>query len=164
MNLPISRSMLAALLLSAVMAVIAVLMPEPLPAPDDSLLANPRSGPAPEVGRQARGRQLQSPPLALLQRQGFMVPPPPPPPVLSLPTPVLVPLRPPVPEPGFRYVGRMVQDGSVQVFLAQGDDVDVVRVGELVGSSWRIEAVDESGVELRYLPLNETRRLALSNN
>lgn len=167
MRLIVSKPLLAGLLLTSVLTVIALLKPEPAVSADDLLLtARERASPSPELAGTALPWVRSPRPLAQesLAARGFVIAPPPPPkaPVVA-PLPVAPP-RPVAPMPTFSYVGRMYRDGQVFVFLAHGEDVDVVAQGGDVDHNWRVERVGDDGVELRYLPLNETRQLAISNN
>lgn len=173
----VSRPVLAGLLLTLVLTVIALLQPDSeansaqQAASAELVAERPASATADEAGNTAERkeatswqRQLTLPKAAVLQ-QGFAPPPPPAPivaPVAPLPPPA--PVKPVAPTPAFRYIGRLVRDNHVYVFLANADDVEVVAVGDTVDSNWRVEQVGESNVELRYLPLNETRQLAMSKN
>src|SRR5215213_8208327 len=54
---------------------------------------------------------------------------PPPPKVVARPGPAPVPMAPPVP---YRFVGRMLQDGQLSVFLANGDSVITAKQGDTI--------------------------------
>lgn len=93
---------------------------------------------------------------------GLAPPPSPPPPPRQPPLVVAPPPRPVAPAIGFSYLGRMVQDEKTYVFLGSGTEVEVVPIGGTTDSNWRIEGFSATGLELRYLPLDEIRQLALS--
>lgn len=168
MSLPISRQLLAGLLAAMVLSVIALLKPdiEPQAASEDVLLAVRHNVRASSQHESATPwlREPQSPHIASLN-QGFAPPPPPPPPpvIQQVMVPVVIP-RPVAPNPSFTYLGRMMRDDQVYVFLGRGDDVEVVAIGDAVDGSWRIESVSDTDVKLRYLPLNELRQLAMSDH
>jgi hypothetical protein len=65
-------------------------------------------------------------------------PPPPPPP-------------PPVP---FAYIGRLAEGGQTTVFLAQGERNLVVRAGDVIDNTYKIEEIGQSALVLTYLPQN----------
>lgn len=165
MKIPVSKPLLAGLLASAVLSVIAVLKPET----DAVAVADVAQAAERHQSHAAPAKTSATPWLrALLPQQtaslnqGFVPPPPPPPPPqIFLPPPP--PPKPVAPNPAFTYLGRMMRDEKVYVFLGHGEDVDVVAVGDAVDSSWRIDGVSDTGVELRYLPLNEVRQLAMSD-
>jgi hypothetical protein len=82
-------------------------------------------------------------------------PPPSPPKAAAAPPP---PVAPPLP---FTYVGRQVQGGAEEVFLAEGDKLHVVRAGSVIAGSYRVEAVAAKALTLIYLPLNQTQQLLI---
>jgi len=60
------------------------------------------------------------------------------------------PAAPPLP---FEYLGRVISQGRVRVFLARGDENYAVGVGERIYAEYRVERIREGAVELTYLPL-----------
>lgn len=81
--------------------------------------------------------------------------PPPVPVVLPPPPP---PQAPPVP---FRYLGRWLEGGVDHVFLAEGDQVRVVRRGDRLGP-WRVDDLRTDSMTLTYMPLDQQRTLRLA--
>lgn len=169
MNPPLSKTLQALLLATVVLCVIALLKPATRESQVDADLLPASRQSAPDVGgndlKVPWQRTLYSPPKAALS-QGFVVPPPPPPvqslpPVVEVPVPVVTP-RPEAPTPGFTYLGCMLRDGGVLVFLGVGDNTEVVAVGDMIDQVWRLEGVDDQGIQLRYMPLGEFRQLAVS--
>jgi hypothetical protein len=75
-------------------------------------------------------------------------PPPRPPP----------PQAPPLP---FSYMGKLIEDGRIVVFLTQGDRNHIVRQGDTIDGVYRVDAVTESSLFLTYLPLKKKQELAL---
>lgn len=160
----VSKPLLAGLLATVVVTVITVLKPDVEPAVSgDTLLVDSRGRTAlvesePETPWL---RTLPAQQIAHLDR-GFVPPPPPPPPPVVV-VPVELP-KPVTPTPAFTYLGRMTRDDRVYVFLGHGEEVDVVAIGEAIDSDWRVEGLTDTGISLRYLPLNEVRQLAMSGN
>lgn len=74
-------------------------------------------------------------------------PPPPPPP----------PQAPPLP---FTYMGKLIEDGRIVVFLTQGDRNHIVRQGDTIDGTYRVDAVTEQSLALTYLPLKQKQELA----
>jgi hypothetical protein len=74
-------------------------------------------------------------------------PPPPPPP----------PQAPPLP---FTYMGKLIEDGRVVVFLTQGDRNYIVHPGDTIDGTYRVDAVTEQRLSLTYLPLKQKQELA----
>ncbi len=81
-------------------------------------------------------------------------PPPAPMPVVAAPPPP-PPQAPPVP---FKYLGRWDAGEGESIFLAQGDRVLAIRVGQSV-AQWQLDSVDASGMNFTYLPLQQQRQL-----
>jgi hypothetical protein len=86
----------------------------------------------------------------LFASKSWYVPPPPPPPPK--------PTAPPVP---FTFIGRLIEGGRTAVFVSVGDRNQVLRVGDVVDSTWRVDAIETTRMKLTYLPLNQDQYLAL---
>lgn len=74
--------------------------------------------------------------------------PPPPPPK---------PQAPPLP---FHYLGKLVEDGHTTVFLADRERNYVVRKGDTVNGTWRIEEIAQDHLTVSFLPLRSKQTLA----
>ncbi len=96
--------------------------------------------PATSWEQQARTEQMKNAPRP---------PPPPPPPP---------PQAPPLP---FTYMGKMIEDGRVTVFLVRGDRNFIARVGDTIEGLYRVERVDDRAILFTYLPLNQGQELSL---
>jgi hypothetical protein len=84
---------------------------------------------------------------------------PPPPKVVPVVAQPVVPVAPPLP---FRYVGQLEGgDGKVIIYLARGDTVHTVRVGDLLEEQYRLDALDNGQITLTYLPMNQQQMLAI---
>jgi Tfp pilus assembly protein PilP len=70
------------------------------------------------------------------------------------------PAKPEAPPLPFRYIGKMVEDGKLSVFLANGDESITVHAGERVGD-YRIDKITEAEVRFTYLPLKTKQSLPL---
>ena len=64
---------------------------------------------------------------------------------------------PPLP---FKYLGKMVEDGKLSVFLTNGDESITVHAGERVGD-YRVDKITEAEVRFTYLPLKTKQSLPL---
>lgn len=80
--------------------------------------------------------------------------PPAPVPVVVAPPPA-PPQAPPVP---FKYVGRWDADDGASIFLAQGEQVVTLRIGQEL-AQWRLDSINASGMNFTYLPLQQQRQL-----
>ncbi len=68
------------------------------------------------------------------------------------------PTAPPLP---FRYVGKMIEDGKLSVFVLRGDDSFTLRKGQRI-DDYRVDKITESAVVFTYLPLKTRQELNLS--
>ena len=71
-----------------------------------------------------------------------------------------VPARRETPPLPFRYLGKMVEDGKLSVFLANGDESISVHAGQRIGD-YRIDKITEAEVRFTYLPLKTKQSLPL---
>lgn len=67
------------------------------------------------------------------------------------------PVAPPLP---FRYLGKMIEDGKLAVFLARGEESLSVSAGQRLGD-YRVDKVTDSEVVFTYLPLKTKQSLPL---
>lgn len=74
--------------------------------------------------------------------------PPPPKVVIAPPVP---PPPPPPPEMSYRFAGRLMQDGKVQIFVSKGDVPVVAKVGDLL-DGYLIEAIAANSINLVHPP------------
>jgi hypothetical protein len=79
-------------------------------------------------------------------------PPPPPPPEPPPPAPVAPPLP-------FTFIGKSLEEGAWEVYLAKGERTYVVRDKDLVEGSYRVESIKPPLMTLTYLPLGQTQQL-----
>ena len=83
------------------------------------------------------------------------------------PAPVVKPLPPPPPTAPalpFTFLGKKLESGAWEVFLARGDQSFVVRVGTLIENTYRVEAIMPPTLSLTYLPLAEKQTLAIGDS
>lgn len=90
----------------------------------------------------------------LFGSQSWMPPPPPPP----KPAPPPPPTAPPLP---FTYLGKKVEDGTWEVFLARGDQTFIVRQQTIIDGTYRVDSIKPPTVVLTYLPLNQVQTLTI---
>ena len=67
------------------------------------------------------------------------------------------PEAPPLP---FRYLGKLIEDGKLSIFLANGAESLTVTAGARIGD-YRVDKVTESEVQFTYLPLKTKQSLSL---
>jgi hypothetical protein len=76
-------------------------------------------------------------------------------------TPVVqVPTAPSMP---FQFVGRLDDRSDLQVFLQSGEKIYVVRKGDVIDETWRIERISEKELSLVYLPLHLAQTLSVGS-
>jgi hypothetical protein len=80
--------------------------------------------------------------------QAALAAPPPPPP----------PQAPPLP---FTYMGRLSEERDTTVFLALGDRNLVVKPGDTIDNTYKLEEVGDSAIVLTYLPMNQRQSLPI---
>jgi hypothetical protein len=84
---------------------------------------------------------------SLAQATADLASPPPPP-----------PQAPPLP---FTYLGRLSQERDTTVFLSIGERNLVVKPGDLIDNTYKVEEVGDSAVVLTYLPMNLRQTLPI---
>jgi hypothetical protein len=82
----------------------------------------------------------------------YVAPPPPPPPK---------PVAPPFP---YVYSGSLRDGTSVVLFVAQGERNFIVRKGDTLGGSYRLDDINENQATFIYLPLHEKQSLAIGSH
>lgn len=80
--------------------------------------------------------------------------PPPPPPAPAPPPPP--PTAPPLP---FTFIGKSLQDGAWEIYLARGDRTYLVRDNTVIDGMYRVDAIKPPVLTLTYLPLNQVQQL-----
>lgn len=90
--------------------------------------------------------KVKAQPVAGAGAAAAIAPPPPP------------PQAPPLP---FAYMGKLAEDQQTTVFLTAGDRNLVVRPGDVIDNTYRLEEVTDSTVVLTYLPMNQRQSLPI---
>ena len=68
--------------------------------------------------------------------------------------------KPEAPALPFRYLGKLIEDGKLSVFLANGGESLAVTAGARIGD-WRVDKVTENEVQFTYMPLKTKQTLPL---
>lgn len=89
---------------------------------------------------------------ALFGRQDWTPPPPPPP----KPGPPPPPVAPPLP---FTFIGKSLEEGKWEVYLASGERTHIAVEGGVIDGAWRVERIAPPLLTLTYLPLNKVQQL-----
>lgn len=80
--------------------------------------------------------------------------PPPPPPAPAAPPPP--PQAPPLP---FTLIGKSLDEGKWEVYLARGDQTYLVRDKDVIDGAYRVDAIRPPLMTLTYLPLNQAQQV-----
>lgn len=89
----------------------------------------------------------------LFKAKSWYVPPPPP-----KPGPPPPPTPPPLP---FKYMGKLLEEGKLTVFISNQDRNYAVKDGDTIEGAYRVERVDSQQVLFTYLPLNMQQTLVI---
>ena len=73
---------------------------------------------------------------------------------------VQVPTAPPMP---FQFIGRIDDRTDLQVFLQNGEKIYVVRKGDVIDETWKIEGISDLELSLVYLPLHLSQTLSVGS-
>ncbi|OGB21141.1 MAG: hypothetical protein A3I66_10135 [Burkholderiales bacterium RIFCSPLOWO2_02_FULL_57_36] len=82
--------------------------------------------------------------------------PPPPPPPKPLPPPP--PTAPPLP---FTYLGKKIEDGIWEAYLARDDQTFIVRDKTVIENTYRVDSIKPPTLSLTYLPLNQVQTVTI---
>ena len=88
--------------------------------------------------------------------KSWYTPPPPPPPGKPVPPPA--PVAPPLP---FTYVGKLVEEGKLTVFLAIQDRNYTVKEGDVIDGTYHVDELKAPVMTLTYLPLKIQQTLQI---
>jgi hypothetical protein len=75
--------------------------------------------------------------------------------------PATPPARPQAPPLPFTYMGKLLEDGKTTVFLVQGERNLIVRAGDTIDGTYRVDRIGEHAMTITYLPLGQAQQLAL---
>lgn len=91
-------------------------------------------------------------------------PPPPPPPIHIQPVIEAPPPKPVAPPLPFRFLGRLIDQDQVVIFVAQVDQNISLHQGDTIDNLYRVESIDDQRVVLTYLPLNEQQVMNIGSS
>lgn len=95
-----------------------------------------------KLRRQESGQDVKD----VFTSKTWYVPPPQP-----KPEPPPPPSAPPLP---FLYLGKMMHEGSLTVFMSKQDRNYAVKAGDVIDSTYRVDSIKGSLMELIYIPLD----------
>lgn len=71
--------------------------------------------------------------------------------------------RPSAPPLPFHFIGKLEDHSRLQVFLQEGEQVHVVRVGDVIGGTYKVQRITQEQMTLLYLPLKISQSLAVGS-
>ena len=80
---------------------------------------------------------------------------------VSVPPAEQAPTAPAMP---FQFVGRLDDRSDLQVFLQDGEKIYVVRKGDVIDKTWRIEGISDVELSFLYLPLHLSQTLSMGSS
>ena len=69
------------------------------------------------------------------------------------------PEAPPMP---FRYMGKVVENGELEILLLRGDEHFVVRPGQKIDAEYRLDKATKSALTITYLPMKARQTLEIT--
>jgi hypothetical protein len=88
-------------------------------------------------------------------------PPVPPKTAASRPATPERPVAPPLP---YIYMGKMLENGELTLFLTRNEKPYVARAGDILDGQYQVDAIRSTQVELTYLPLGQKQTLNIGAN
>ncbi|NIE74685.1 hypothetical protein F3J45_09590 [Pantoea sp. Ap-967] len=81
-------------------------------------------------------------------------------PVAAAPVAPAAPTAPALP---FAFIGRLGDRDDLQVFLQSGEKLYVVRQGDVIDDTYRLDRVSANELDLVYLPLHQSQTLSVGS-
>lgn len=81
-------------------------------------------------------------------------------PVVAAPVAEAAPTAPVLP---FQFVGRLGDRDDLQVFLQSGEKLYVVRQGDVIEHTYRLDRISATELDLVYLPLHQSQTLSVGS-
>jgi hypothetical protein len=72
------------------------------------------------------------------------------------------PAKPEAPELPFRYMGKVIEDGKLEILLLRGDEHFTVTAGQKVDDEYRLDKVTASTLTFTYLPMKTKQNLEIT--
>lgn len=71
------------------------------------------------------------------------------------------PAKPKVPNLPFTYIGKLVENNRVKIFLMKGQALHIVSQGDKIGRNYKLTHVNKQQIRFLYLPLSITQVINL---
>ena len=129
-----------------------------------ALVQRPSGRPAQRLElEQLQVLRAQPPALELFgAKSWYVAPPPSPSPPPPPPSPPAAPAEPGAPPLPFAFMGKMVEEDRLTVFLVKEDRVFMASEGDVIDGTYKLEKIEAEQLTLRYLPLETVQTLAVS--
>ncbi|WP_144173518.1 hypothetical protein [Pseudomonas sp. Kh13] len=75
----------------------------------------------------------------------------------------VAPAAPTAPELPFQFIGRIGDRDDLQIFLQSGEKLYVVRQGDVIEDTYRLDRVSANELHLVYLPLHQSQTLSVGS-
>jgi hypothetical protein len=72
------------------------------------------------------------------------------------------PQKPEAPAMPFRYMGKVVDNGQLEILLLRGDEHFVVRPGQKIDAEYRLDKATASALTITYLPMKARQTLEIT--
>jgi hypothetical protein len=70
--------------------------------------------------------------------------------------------KPEAPAMPFRYMGKVVDNGQIEILLLRGDEHFVVRPGQKIDAEYRLDKATASALTITYLPMKARQTLEIT--
>lgn len=146
----------------ATMPTMPTIMPANLPATKPSTAAIATNAGKVAAAQKKKGSAAApciaaAPSERLFDAQSWTPPPPPPLP----PPPPPPPSAPPLP---FTYIGKKLDDGKWEVYLARGDKVEIIKDNMKIDGIYQIDKITPPTLILLYLPLQQKQTIHIGGS
>jgi hypothetical protein len=64
----------------------------------------------------------------------------------------------------FTYLGKKLEGGTWEVYLARGDQTFIARLGSVIDNTYRIDRIAPPALEMTYLPLARSQTLPIGDS
>jgi hypothetical protein len=64
----------------------------------------------------------------------------------------------------FTYVGKIIEDGTLLVFLVDGEKSHAVKSGDVIEETWQIKSITPPTMTLKYIPLKIELKMEIGAN
>jgi hypothetical protein len=69
-----------------------------------------------------------------------------------------------LPNNPFVYVGKIIEDGMLVVFLVDGEKGHAVKSGDVIEETWKVKSITPPTMALTYIPLKIEIKMEIGAN